>query len=298
MDLSALTTLSAAELRSLLPTFVAAHVEAPSDLAVGEAVRAALDSAPDEALLGLVRELVDLGDAYTTYPACPLARSIGRATMAVVTAGSRAIGAENLAPGAGCGEVWLCNHASYIDTQVTDWLLCEAGRADRAEGLIAVAGPKVYAEPFRRMAALSLNTLKTVQSGRISHNEAQLSPRELAKIALDSVRQAAQWRDSRGPLLIYPEGTRSRTGRMGPWLRGVERYLRGAKAVVPVAVLRTESLFSFREHMVPAAVELRIGQPFTLEEAGEGKDDALLMARSRVAALLPPEQQPEGDALA
>ena len=85
---------------------------------------------------------------------------------------------------------------------------------------------------------------------------------------------------------------------LGPWLRGVERYLRGAKRVVPIAVVGTDRLFSFREHMVPGEVELRIGQPFALDAVGSGKDEVLLYARDRVAELLPSELQPEGDALA
>lgn len=297
MNLTSLHSLSAADLRAVLPAFVAAHVEAPADAAAAAAVRASIERVPDEELYELVRRLVVLGEENTTYPAYPLARRLGRATMAVVMAGSRVVGAEHLAPGDGRGEVWLCNHLSYIDTQVTDRLLCDAGRSDRADGLIAVAGPKVYAEPFRRMAALSLNTLKTVQSGRISHNEVAMSPRDLARIAMESVALAKAWRENRGALLIYPEGTRSRTGHMGPWLRGVERYLRGAKRVVPIAVVGTDRLFSFRERMVPGEVELRIGQPFPLDAVSGGKDDVLRYARDRVAELLPPELQPDGDAL-
>ncbi|MBK7761502.1 MAG: hypothetical protein IPI35_34900 [Deltaproteobacteria bacterium] len=70
-----------------------------------------------------------------------------------------------------------------------------------------------------------------------------LEPFEVAALALGALREAEAWRASRGPVVLYPEGTRSRDGQLGPFLPAAARYLRGAAWVVPVVVRGTDALF-------------------------------------------------------
>lgn len=297
MDISAIASLPPAALRAHLPAFLRTYIDTDSamiprfDAAVGEL----LSRVDDDALADLLRAFAEVGEGWQPWPAHPLARSLSRRYMGLVVEGSRLEGAEHLPPPEAGPQVWVCNHLSYVDTQVTDTLLAGAGRADVADRLLVVAGPKVYTEPYRRLASLSLNTLKTPQSTQLAHNSAGMSAREVAALALASVRQAAAWRNTRGPVLLYGEGSRSRTGHMGPFLRGASRYLRGAAWVVPVAVIDTDQLFPMSERMRPRPVAFRIGPPVEAAAVREGRDALLVEAWRRVTALLPPQHTPLED---
>jgi hypothetical protein len=61
-----------------------------------------------------------------------------------------------------------------------------------------------------------------------------------------------------------------------------------------MAIVGSDTLFGLDEKMRPCPVTLRIGQPFA---PPKGKTAWLEQAHAAVAALLPPENQPEGDVL-
>lgn len=292
---STLSDLPPDQARALIPRFVSGYADAPE--ALREEVAAAVADAlgdDDEAMRAMLRRFAAIGQEHAIYPADPLARRMSRAYMAVVTRGSAVQGLHQLA-GLDGPQLWIGNHLSYVDTQATDALLAAAGAAALADGLLAVAGPKVYGDPFRRMAALCLSTLHTAQSTRLSTNEAELSPREVAAIALRSVKQAADWRQQRGPVLLYPEGSRSRSGRMGSFLRAVDRYARGAAWIVPVAVVDTHHLFGMDERMRPSVVGLRVGAPIATSSLPSDRSAPLEAAWEALAALLPEHLRPEPD---
>ena len=132
-----------------------------------------------------------------------------------------------------------------------------------------------------------MNTLKTPQSSTLETNEAPLSPRELAKLAISCVQTSERWRTEEGPVLVYPDGTRTRSGRLGPFLKAVSRYVRAAPEllIVPVCVVGTDRLFPMDERLYPQPVQLLIGEPFPAADAGRGKTAVLQEARARLIAL-------------
>jgi 1-acyl-sn-glycerol-3-phosphate acyltransferase len=101
------------------------------------------------------------------------------------------------------------------------------------------------------------------------------------------------------PIGVFPEGTRSRDGRLGTAKAGVAVLaLRSGVPVLPVAIVGTHRLFPGRSrfpHRSPITV--RIGNPFVLGHQPEGRLDreALNSGTERVmreiAALLPPSQR-------
>jgi 1-acyl-sn-glycerol-3-phosphate acyltransferase len=101
------------------------------------------------------------------------------------------------------------------------------------------------------------------------------------------------------PIGVFPEGTRSRDGRLGTAKAGVAVLaLRSGVPVLPVAIVGTHRLFPGRSrfpHRSPITV--RIGKPFVLGHQPEGRLDreALNSGTERVmreiAALLPPSQR-------
>ncbi len=233
------------------------------------------------------------GQGFEVFEADPLARRICRQHLQDLTEGSQVEGLSQLASVSGRLQVWVCNHLSYSDTQVLDALLALHG-VKAVDDLLVVAGPKVYTDPYRRLATIGLSTLKTPQSTAVASEGAMVSARELARITVETQQLAAKWRLERGPVLIYPEGSRSPDGRLQAFLRGVNRWLRKPEdlVVVPLGQGGPEHLFARDERMRPRQVTLRFGVPFTVGEVAKGRHGPLEEAWHRVAALVPPQNAP------
>jgi 1-acyl-sn-glycerol-3-phosphate acyltransferase len=297
MDPAAFAGLKPASIREHLAAFVCRAIDAePARVAQMQArVQQVIDAATHPEIAAMQAAFAVAGQAYEIYRADPLARRIHHVHMRDLAAGSRVQGLENLAQVRGRPQVWICNHLSYVDTQVLDGLLARESVAVAGD-LLVVAGPKVYADSYRRFASIGLNTLKTPQSTSVASKGTKLNLRELAKIAIETQGLASIWRDQRGPLLIYPEGARSLDGRLQPFLRGVHRWLRKPAdlVVVPVGHSGAERLFARDERMRPQSVQLRFGTPFSVGDlARQGRHGALEEAWHRVAELLPPGNSPE-----
>ncbi len=291
--MDALMSLTAPEMREIITRFLAGYFNAKDPGFIDATISGAaqvLDSATDEELQRAMTTYAGAGRHWRIHEADPVLRALSRDWMSRCMPKARVSGLENL-PEDGRGCLWICNHLSYVDTQLKDALLSQSGLRC-ADDLLVVAGPKVYSEPFRRVAATALNTLMTPQSGRLLHNETHMSQREIAGLALDCMKLAQAWMTERGPLLLYPEGSRSRTGRLGSFLRAAARYLRGARLVIPVAVSGSEQLFAYDERLRIAQVSLSFGVPF---DPGSGSRDALEHAWRCIAELLPPEYAPSAE---
>jgi 1-acyl-sn-glycerol-3-phosphate acyltransferase len=295
VDLSAVARLEPDVFRAVLPAFLAGYVDDPEAGARNRERMAPIVAAlPDDAVRRLLAGLATLGDEPRLYAAVPEARAISRTWCRDVIPTSEVVGAEHLAAAVASGPALvMCNHLSYIDTTATDAVLAWAGHADLADRLVAIAGPKVYEDAFRRFAALCLNTLPAPQSTQLE-GTARLSPRELAKRALESIGKAHQAMAEGYVPLLYGEGSRTRTGRLRPFLKGVQRYLAvDGLSVVPAAVVGTEELFPVdRDKLRPATIRLSFGPPIRVGSATAARE-ALEAVHASVAALLPPERRPE-----
>jgi 1-acyl-sn-glycerol-3-phosphate acyltransferase len=121
-----------------------------------------------------------------------------------------------------------------------------------------------------------------------------MSAREVALAArqtLDTARARLAAGDS---ILLFPEGTRSRSGGMQPFLAGVARYFEDDDVpVVPMGLCGTEHMFAIGEERLGSArITMTIGPPLSSRSirAATGGNrrrfmDALGVA---VAAVLPP----------
>jgi 1-acyl-sn-glycerol-3-phosphate acyltransferase len=306
VDLTFLTAMTPPMLRSALPGFLAGFVVDSAAAKLNKArVTELVAGWSDDTCNAVVAGLAALGREHRPYPAIPACRELSRVWCRDVILAPEVVGAEHLAAAVARGPTLVCcNHLSYIDSSATDAVLAWAGHADLADRLIAAAGPKVYQDLFRLIAAACLNTLPVPQSTSFTHTE-KLSARELMRRANESLAAAAAAMSDGYVLLLYPEGSRSRTGQLGSFLRGVYRWFGCVPdlSVVPLAISGTEQVMpigraessgaglrSSELHAGP--VRLAFGRPLVLGVDGTSRD-LLVGAHAAVAALLPPHLAPD-----
>jgi 1-acyl-sn-glycerol-3-phosphate acyltransferase len=102
------------------------------------------------------------------------------------------------------------------------------------------------------------------------------------------------------PIAVFPEGTRSRDGRMRDFKDGAAYLaLRSGAPVLPVGISGSQGMFPGRSRLPHRTrVTIRIGEPISLSDGTSGRVDRDLLAtatarlRAAVAELLPPEQRP------
>jgi 1-acyl-sn-glycerol-3-phosphate acyltransferase len=285
------------KMRELLLTGILEFL-AVQDLLTLEDIRAALekeiDGAGPEALLALKQRLTtDVGWGY--YPRDPLAQRIHHLLAdRFLQSESQLSGVEYLAELSAAPVVICANHLSYADANVVEVLLQRSGGAAFANRLTAVAGPKVFTSQHRRFSSLCFGTVKVPQSSDVSSEEATLNARELARAARQSIDAALERLADGDALLLFGEGTRSRTGKMRPMLAGAARYLESPGTwVLPAGLTGPEALFPVDAATVrPARVVMRLGVPIRADVlcACAGGNRRLVMDAIGVgiAELLPP----------
>jgi len=195
----------------------------------------------------------------------------------------------------------ICNHLSYADTICTRGLLQRSHRDEVMARLCPVAGPKVYLDPLRRMGVASSPSIRVAQSSQLASNAAEFSPREVALIARQCLADAGAQMDQGRIVLLYPEGTRSRSGHMGPFLKAVARWLTiDGVLLLPLGQWGGEVVDRVEDDYIrPGTVHARFGPLLdskALEEQGLRRTDVAARAHEAVAALLPEAYAPDPDA--
>lgn len=298
MDLSALAHMDPSTLRMVLPGYLSGHIADPDRAATNLARCTDLVANwSDEDCQSVIDALATGGDGYRVFEANPFCRSLSREWSHDAILDPHTKGLEYLRAAAEAGPtIVLCNHFSYYDATATDALVAWAGAPDLADRMLFAAGPKVYTHLFRRVAAACLNTVKVPQSTKLAHTS-RLTVRELAlqaRSSLDATQKAVV--EDRLILVLYPEGTRTRDGRMQPFLKGVRRYLAmgDGMSVVPAAITGTDRLMSVSddERIAPSAVRLTFCPPLRVGPDGSAKD-VLVATRNAIAEVLPDDHKPD-----
>ncbi|MHC4393225.1 MAG: lysophospholipid acyltransferase family protein [Planctomycetota bacterium] len=278
--------------RARVPGWLAGYLDlAP---AVRETVRAdlarVLAASPDAKVQQAIEAYRVAGAEYGHQRVAPLARQLARIFMRELLSNAQVLGVHHALDVIGHGPVLMVsNHQSYCDSQVVDTLL----PVRIADEMVLVAGPKVYEDSFRRLAAISFDTLKTAQSTRLDHNEAALSPRQVAVIALRTVKRAGELMAAGRPVMLYPEGGRTRTGRLRPFLKAAARYaaFEGAR-IVPVALSGSGAVLPRGEKILrPASVRIAVCESIPVDP--RQPTEAFAEAWRSLAEALPEVARPE-----
>ena len=263
---------------------------------IREALEREIDGAGPDALLQLGERLANAGADWNYYPRDPLARRIHHLLAdRILERDSGLFGIEHLATVAGSPVVIFANHLSYSDANLLEVLLYRGGGAALSDRLTVVAGPKVYSSLKRRFSSLCFGTIKTPQSSGLSTEDAVMNTREVARAARRSIDIARERLSLGDALLVFAEGTRSRTTGLQQMLAGVARYLDCPGTwVVPMGIVGTEALFPIGEDTLhPVRAVTRVGRPIrarALRDAAGG-DRRLMMdgVGVAIAELLPAE---------
>lgn len=284
-----LDALPATQLRPLVPPFLAERLE-------GDITPAAIEELvadwTDDDFLTLHAHMRALGKGHTIANAHPACRRLARAYMRFVFTELQVAGVDHLRRAMDGGKtVLVTNHLSYIDALAMDSALAWSGNADLADRIVYLAGPKVYAELFRLMAAASINNLPVPQSSTFEHTE-PIPPREMARRVRASLDASQEALDEGRSILLYPEGSRSRDGRMGPFLQATRRYVGKADHLVPAAVVGTETAMPMDTTVLHRTrLSLIIAPPIDLKTTSAR--EALELAHTAIQDLLPEHLKPD-----
>lgn len=174
--------------------------------------------------------------------------------------------------------LFVCNHLSNSDAIILNKVL-------EKENLIFIAGKKLASTSF---TSLGLNIVRSIS---ISQN----SPDK------DAIKKVVTAVKDGNNILIFPEGTRSRTSKMIEGKKGVLLISKLTHApIVPVGIWGTEKLLPINEDMgkevfFDADININIGEVFNPpkkseeETKGDWEVNCLNHIMMKIADLLPKE---------
>jgi 1-acyl-sn-glycerol-3-phosphate acyltransferase len=176
-------------------------------------------------------------------------------------------------------KIFICNHLSNADGLILDKILKE--KYDPT----FVAGVKLSGDPITRLGTEMIKNVK-------------IKPNSADKEAITTIVKLVKGGES---LMIFPEGTRSRTGAMIEGKKGILLIARLTKAnIIPISMTGTEILLPIGkdgnmggEKFNYADVNIKFGEPITLpnKEKDEDKhkydDRVMTYIMKSIADLLP-----------
>lgn len=278
-----------------IATFLSTQ-DAAKVAALRETVATELDAAGEAALAALSERLSRPAESWGYYAPDPLARHLHHVIADILLEpASTLVGTEHLPALADRPVVVLPNHLSYADANLLEILMQRHGARGLADRLTVIAGPKVYSSQKRRFSSLCFGTIRVPQSSGVSSEEAVMDAREIARAARLSIEAAHARLRANDALLVFAEGTRSRSKGMQETLTGVARYLDVPRcAILPVGLTGTEALFPIGDETVhPVPIIARLGTPLDADalRVESGGDRRLMMdvAALAIAGTLPPD---------
>jgi hypothetical protein len=274
--------------------FVASH-DAKLTADTQERVRAELLRADATDLGRLLQRMTNTGTDWEYQESDILARRLSHALGGLVfEPGSALEGTEHLRIAERESVTFLVNHLSFADANVLECFLAFAGFESVADRLTVLVGPKVYTDPLRRLMSLCFGAIKTPQSATLATGEAVMSKRAIATAAASTLRHFEARRAAGDHLLIFVEGSRSRTASMQAALPAVSRYIENPDAVlVPVGLTGSEELVPIGDERVhPTRVMATVGPPLRAAELWRHANSKRRMLMDvvglKIAALVPP----------
>lgn len=179
--------------------------------------------------------------------------------------------------------IFICNHLSNSDGLVLNKVLNILNDLD----VTFIAGVKLKGDVITKLGTYCVKTTP-------------IKPNTADKEGISKVISILK---NGGKVLLFPEGTRSRTGQMIEAKKGLLLFHKLSKAViVPIGIHGTEKLLPinkagnmYEESFQHADVYVKFGEPFDMEKIQKGEDKkehenkVMEDAMRRIAALIPEE---------
>ncbi|KAL4201204.1 hypothetical protein AMTRI_Chr02g214970 [Amborella trichopoda] len=170
--------------------------------------------------------------------------------------------------------IYICNHASPLDIFLIMWLT--------PTGTVGIAKKEIIWYPLFGQLYVLANHLRIDRSN--------------PSAAIESMKKAAQAIVSNNlSLVIFPEGTRSKTGRLLPFKKGfVHMALQSKRAIVPIVLTGTHNAWRKDSlHVRPAPLTVKYLPPISTDNWTEDKiDEYVNMVHNLYVEHLPDTQKP------
>lgn len=155
----------------------------------------------------------------------------------------------------------ISNHLSHLDAPAIFQLLYSCGDLGKqiAEELVFIAGRLAFEPDFTRLGLYMFGTL-LVCSKRDMADNPSLSDL-MTRINMRAFRQSQKLQSDGKVIAIFPEGTRSRDGRLMPFVETVYHYVAN-KVVLPISLEGTDKILPTTSLLFNQAQgRLTIGKP-------------------------------------
>jgi glycerol-3-phosphate dehydrogenase/1-acyl-sn-glycerol-3-phosphate acyltransferase len=169
----------------------------------------------------------------------------------------------------------ISNHLSHLDAPGIFHLLYNSSPLGKkiAEKIVFIAGRLAFEPDFTRLGLYMFGTL-LVCSKRDMADNPSLSDL-MTKINMRAFRISQKLQSEGKIISIFPEGTRSRDGRLMPFVDTVYHYVSG-KIVIPVSVEGTDKILPTSSFLFNAAPgKLTIGKPVIVGDMRKKGHDSL-----------------------
>lgn len=162
--------------------------------------------------------------------------------------------------------VLISNHLSHFDTAaIYNLLYREGGDARKlADSLVFIAGRLAFEPDFTRLGLYMIDSLLVCSKRDMQDNPGQADL--MTRINMRSFRHAQQLQKEGKVIAVFPEGTRSRTGKLIAFVDTVYHYVAN-KIIIPVSLQGTEEVLPTEGFLFNAAYgKLSIGKPTLVGE--------------------------------
>ena len=169
----------------------------------------------------------------------------------------------------------VSNHLSHFDTAAMYVLLYLAGgkARDLANRMVFIAGRLVFIPDFTRIGLYMINSLLVCSKRDMADNPGMADI--MTRINMRSFRQSQALQKSGNIIAVFPEGTRSRTGKLLSFVDAVYHYVAN-KVIVPISLSGTDKILPTGSFLFNAARgKMAIGKPVLVGSLPKSKLDSL-----------------------
>ncbi|MCS7205950.1 MAG: 1-acyl-sn-glycerol-3-phosphate acyltransferase [Leptospiraceae bacterium] len=146
----------------------------------------------------------------------------------------------------------ISNHMSHLDAPAIYYMFYRQGGIAReiADRLVFIAGRLAFTEDFTRLGLYMFDTLLVCSKRDMAQNPSLADV--MTKINMRAFRQSQQLQKEGKIIVIFPEGTRSRTGQLISFVDAVYHYVMN-KIIIPVSIEGTDEILPTSTFLFKAA---------------------------------------------